>query len=578
MASSIQVVGPTTNHNGISDGIFNDSTADSLRRFLPPGYRNRKAWEAFIAALAAGDDYVRTTVQNAFYQLFLSSASGTYLIERAQDQGVLYPSAAGLSDDSFRQLAILLANNRIIAHALSGILEVFYGYDSTHANLVSAPETYSFRDGDTLQITVDDRDSVAITFQNADFADIGSATAVEVAGVITRAFVDAGLNAFAVAKTVNGVNVVVVYSGAIGLLGSLTVTGGFANYSLQFATPNPFVATGSPFTITLASPTEFRFIWANGAAPGNLNTVRVGDYVCLNLSSNSSLRGWYPVTSVVINANTSTGLYTNLSWFSIAPTPSFPYTTVGGPNTAQGWNPNEIIFFRPTRVTVVDSSNPAYIAQYDPNGGLDVVLPTTAVVSRDIDAAAYLNNTNAASANGPYSYDPNGFAVTATQTSTNAVLAGGRGVSVLPVLSTAGFPAGESWIVIGFGTQYSAGPIKCLGPLDNVNLAIDRSFVFSQQIPTATSVILLASKGAYQPSDGTNSFALTDSSAGRIAAQSFIDETVASGVQANDIIEYPGDRGLGGEGYPVTGLKVADKVGIWAGDDMDAALEAAHNA
>jgi hypothetical protein len=146
------------------------------------------------------------------------------------------------------------------------------------------------------------------------------------------------------------------------------------------------------------------------------------------------------------------------------------------------------------------------------------------------------------------------------------------------VASTAGFPATECWIALGFGTRYEVGPVRCLGVTDGTTLAIDRSFIFPKAVPTGSSVILLAGKGGFDPVQSDRTFILTDSSAGRVAASNFIDESKAAGVQVNKIVVYPGDRGLGGQGDPVTGNNLSDKVAIWAGDDVDAAVEAAHNA
>jgi len=47
------------------------------------------------------------------------------------------------------------------------------------------------------------------------------------------------------------------------------------------------------------------------------------------------------------------------------------------------------------------------------------------------------------------------------------------------------------------------------------------------------------------------------------------------GVNVVSKITYPGDRGLAGQGLPATGIKISDKVEVWAGNDIDAEVEAA---
>jgi hypothetical protein len=576
--SSINLVTPVSYS---VPGVTNDTATDILRRFLPPLYRNKPGWEALLAALATGDETVNQNAIAAFNQLFLSSASGNYLIERAADQGIQYPDNAGITEDFFRKLAILLANNRQTQQALLGILEVFYGYDSTHARLVSAAyEPFALTPGDTLTFNIDSREVVTFRIQASDYANLAQATASEVAAAITRTFQDAGSDAFASSLPVNGFNSVVVYSGAIGLLGSVEVTGGMANDVLKFATQISYINGGTnTWQRLLYSQDEFRLVWQGAAAPGNLNAIQVGDYVNLNCTGATELRGSYPVTSVHINASLA-GSYAGLSWFSIKPPSGFPYTVVGGPATNFNSLPGEINFYQPLRSTVIQNSNPAFLAQHDPVSGVDVILPvTTQAVSRAYNAAAYLHDSHIqVDAVGPYVFDPAGLAVTAVETASTATVASGRGISVLPVASTVGFPAAGGYIALGFATKYEVGPVKYLGVLDSNNLSIDRSFVFPKSVPSGYAVTLLAQNTGYQPTSGADGFILTDSSAGRVAAEGFVDDSKAAGVNLNAIIVYPGDRGLGGQGDPITGAQISDKVGIWAGDNVDAAVEAAHNA
>lgn len=672
------VYGPPVGPSNLSDGVSNDTVLDSLRRFLPPAYRNKPGWEALMAAFAAGDEIVRDNVFKAFNQLFLSAASGNYLIQRAADQGIVYPDAAGITEELFRELAVLLANERQIAKALLGILEVFYGEDATRARLVSAAGPFDLQAGDTIVFRVDDRTTVTYTADSNDFDDINAATPTEVAGALTRAFLDAGVQAYAITKLIDGTERVVVYSGAIGLLGSLAVTGGFLNRALQLSTPITWTDTyaGQQWLRTRISLDEFRLTWTQDRAPGNLNEVQVGDFATFDCVNSPELRGYFTVSDVHISADPLTGSYANLTWFSIVPTVGFPWPIVGTPATTFQVLAGEIVFFRPERQTVTNNPNPSFIAQHDE--GVDVVLPAiTQAVGRAFDAAAYLHDNDAVAINqawkfadgvvvqftapppfgigdvielegivgtatppfpppysnqgcggwnlvgkvsapptpvsplpanslwiavdntgyqlghgaggsayalkapvgdsmGPYVFDTEGFAVTGTETACVNPIGQGTGLSALEVGSTAGFPDGECWIVVGFGFSYESGPIRCLGTIDGTNLAIDRSYSFPHEIPAGASVTLLSSKGVFEPADGSRAFILTDSVAGRIAASDFIDETAAAGIPVNKFINYPGDRGLGGEGDPTTGIHLSDKIIVWASDDVDQTVEDAH--
>lgn len=570
----------TPSQDPLVQGTQNDALVDTLRRFLPPLFRNKPGWEALLAAIAAGDQGVRDSVISAFSQLFLSSASGNYLIERAADQGVQYPETAGISEEVFRKLAILLSNERQIQQALLGVLEAFYGFDSTHARIESTLSgPFSFAVGDTLTIVVDDREEVTIEAKEEDYDSISAATPTEVAAVMTRAFRDAGSSAFAVAAIVDGVERVVVYSGSIGLLGSLKVTGGMMNLALGFGFLTGFNANGN-WQRKLLSLDEFQLIWQEVGFPSGLEAVNPGDYVLIDSPVATELRSSYDVVDVYIDADPITGSFAGRCWFSVKPSTGFVYTTVGQPLTTFFALGDEFAFHRKARSTVANNANPAFIVQHEPLAGVEAILPvTTQSVARPYNAAAYLHlDSSAVDVVGPFVFDPDSYATTNTETTLNLTVAKGRGVSVLPVASTVGFPNEECWLVLAFAHKDEVGPVRCLGVLDSNNLLIDRSFVFPKTVPSGVTVTLLAGKGGFEPASSEKSFVLTDASAGRIAAEKFLDETKAAGITLTKKVVYPGDRGLGGQGDPITGPNLSDKVEIWASDDVDAAVEAAHNA
>ena len=181
---------------------------------------------------------------------------------------------------------------------------------------------------------------------------------------------------------------------------------------------------------------------------------------------------------------------------------------------------------------------------------------------------------------GPFVFDPDaGIAIAATETISDQIIESLRGISTLQVDSTAGFPD-SGYLVLGFGTEYEISPVKYVAILDATTFLIDRTFTFPKDIPSGVNVSLLFQKGPWVPDNVTEvgAFWLTDSSSGRVAAQTFIEGAAAAGVQVTNRIIYPGDRGIGGEGNPITGIYLSDKVAVWAGDDVDQEEAAAHNA
>ncbi len=90
-------------------------------------------------------------------------------------------------------------------------------------------------------------------------------------------------------------------------------------------------------------------------------------------------------------------------------------------------------------------------------------------------------------------------------------------------------------------------------------------------------VTLLKQKGLYVPPNPEDVGAayITASSAGRTAALTALNESVAAGIDTEIEVVYPSDRGLGGEGLPVTGQVLSDKVAVWGGDNLNEELETA---
>jgi hypothetical protein len=353
---------------------------------LPAQYRYKPAWEALIAALNDADTYVRTNAYNAFDQLFLSSAIRPYLFQRAADFGVQYPAQVGMSDNLFRQLAIKSTAKKLVHQALLEILEVFYGENSVRTNVTAGlNQPYNIRNGDSITFLLDDRETVTVTFNAADFSNIATATAGEVTAVLTRAFEAANISAYASVSPNDAGYAVRVYSGALGLLGSIQVTAFPNRVPLFTALPTP----APQWAVERKSREECRFTWTRTYTPGNLMDVQVGDYVLIDFSTASTIRGSYQVMDVHYDVDPATGNPANLSWFSITPSTTFPYQ-VGDPIvTITQTAINELVFYNIVRQTVVQGINPSYIAQYGQTG-VDVLFPaTTQAVERGATDAAY---------------------------------------------------------------------------------------------------------------------------------------------------------------------------------------------
>jgi hypothetical protein len=122
------------------------------------------------------------------------------------------------------------------------------------------------------------------------------------------------------------------------------------------------------------------------------------------------------------------------------------------------------------------------------------------------------------------------------------------------------------------------GPVKYLGRGGDDELLFDYNQVFENDLPIGTTVHLLDGRGAFVPAhaETLGSLYLTDSNAGRAAASASLDGLVAAGIDLVKTVVYPGDRGLGAEGSPISGAqKLSDRVGIWSESEEE--IDAARN-
>lgn len=177
---------------------------------------------------------------------------------------------------------------------------------------------------------------------------------------------------------------------------------------------------------------------------------------------------------------------------------------------------------------------------------------------------------------GPYLFDPDfGLSVTNTEgtIAVQSLAAGGQYGEVEITLPAGTFPE-SGYVVFGFGTDLQSSAVKYFSTYkstgSNIKLVIDYSYKFTKDLPIGTVVTLLASRTGFKPQSLVGAAYLTGSSAGRTAAQASAEAAIAAGVDPNVKIVYPGDRGLGGEGSPVSSAnKLSDAVFVWAGDDVD---------
>ncbi len=374
---------PSTRLNVGSD---NDSAEDIFRKHFNPGIKAYEpGWDALIKGISAGDEINFENGRLAIDQLWIHSASGIYLDRRAADVGVVRPDSVGISDEVFRRLTIKTTTKKLVTQALLEAMEVFYGTDSTRANLTCIDEPYALTEGWELLLRIDGGSTITVPFVEDDFEDIEEASAIEVAAVITRWLQSNDSEAYAleITNTTTGLNAVRIYSSALGLGSSVQVVGGQAQNVLQFPTLLDNSSIGDEWEITLPSPGVVRFTIVGSPSP-DLNLVFAGDYVNIfDGAIGSANQGSFPIEAVDVRYENAGADLTQ--YFEIL-------LDTGDAESAIMVADDGIVFFRPTRTTINDNGSRAVIVCQDSPGEVNVQLPaTTIAVSRTAKTGAYAN-------------------------------------------------------------------------------------------------------------------------------------------------------------------------------------------
>jgi hypothetical protein len=177
---------------------------------------------------------------------------------------------------------------------------------------------------------------------------------------------------------------------------------------------------------------------------------------------------------------------------------------------------------------------------------------------------------------GPFSFDlGQPFGISSTNLVLNQKIRKGKSYSTILVVDGA-FSVPAGFLLFNYGYSNQVGPVRYLGATDDQTLMIDAGFKFPQDLEIGDKVNVLFQRAAYQPESPIGSFWLTASNAGRAAAIDLLNSISAAGIEMNITTRYPGDRGLGNEGYPtLDNYKLSDLVEIFGRDDVDKELQEA---
>lgn len=352
-----------------------------LRSYLNPIIQGPNVDAVLYAIASASSSYLVNNINSVNAQLYIATASGTYLDQLLSAYGITRPSEVGLGDDAFRQIGIQVKNRKLVRDLMDNILDIMFGDEFVKATSNSTTyEPYALADGDTLIVNFDENTTTTIVFSASQFEDIAAATAQEVADAITTYLSSVSVRGAAIAQNDGNGPYVQLISETIGPASSITVLGGSAQNELMFSSA---VAAGgnmsTQWTLTLRPGGKIRFTWSGGTNP-NIGNAEVGDYVNVYGGgfASSTNEGTFVLTAVIGGAVSE-------SYFEV-------YNPLGTTGIITQGADDAVLFFNPVKKTLL--SRPSYAAIYQTQSQvLQVFMPaTTQVVRRTRSGSAYLHS------------------------------------------------------------------------------------------------------------------------------------------------------------------------------------------
>lgn len=270
-----------------------------LRKYLNKAISGPNT-DAIVKSLALGLEHLVQSVESVNKQLYITTASSTFLDQRMADRDIVRPEFIGLSDEFFRQIGIEITNRKQVRDLINSILQIMYGPEFTQAYMKSSSlEPYALQDGDNLLLQFDDGEVVEIIFSSSQFVNIANATAQEVADAITVGIRNLGKTGTAIARDDGSGGLIFVFSDTIGPSSSVRIKGGKAQNKLKFPSLRPTLqALDTEWQITVTPSGSTKISWISGTNPF-LGIVKKDDYVNIyGTNFDSANRGTFAVKKV----------------------------------------------------------------------------------------------------------------------------------------------------------------------------------------------------------------------------------------------------------------------------------------
>lgn len=218
----------------------------------------------------------------AFRQLFLTTASGKYLIRLGAQEGFTVPQQSGLGVDAFREIVpAVVSYPKQISDTIVRLMSIFYDKSLVSPSFISTrSEPFSFLDKDVLKIKTD-KGELSIGIYAGQVADLNNVKASEYAGIINAAqsdvFADTSF------ERENSKTYVRLTSKTYGGGAFIQITGGTAQNALQFPTVAATLnGAGTNWIVEKKDGVLWtditKFTWDGTGVNPNVYLVGVGDF------------------------------------------------------------------------------------------------------------------------------------------------------------------------------------------------------------------------------------------------------------------------------------------------------------
>lgn len=256
-----------------------------IQKFMPRHYVEvlGKNIPAIYEAINNNVAEAERLIQACIDQLFLTTASGEFLIKLGEEQGFIMPPNSGLDILSYRVLVpITAASPKQVRITLDQLIQAFYQNERTKPIVISTiPSPYSVNPGDDIIIETE-QGTVTISFASGVFSDFSNVSAQEIASLINVS--QDLVFAESVTDRITGVSSVRLTTSTLGSGAFIRVAGGKLQNILKFPNLIETLADSST-TWNLSKASEFTdlltFTWDGSGTNPNIFLASAGDIVSL---------------------------------------------------------------------------------------------------------------------------------------------------------------------------------------------------------------------------------------------------------------------------------------------------------